>query len=104
MEEAIVDVALNLNLHPSEQNPQEDAQQGTRTDHRDQAQLLSIVPRVEQVSSAPIEDDRQQTSSLSDWNEEMPGLWPQNRAARVEMLRECVANGTYGIDSANLAR
>jgi anti-sigma28 factor (negative regulator of flagellin synthesis) len=104
MEEAIVDVALDLHLHSSEPNAQEDVRQGTRTNHQDQAQLLSLGPRVEQVSSIPNEDDKPQTSSLSGWNEEMPSPWPQDRAARVEALRACVANGTYAIDSADLAR
>ena len=54
MEEAIVDVALDLNLLPAEHNPHKEAQQDTRTDHRDQAQLLATVPHAEQASSASI--------------------------------------------------
>jgi len=120
MEEAIVDVALDLNLQPAESTSQEEAQQGMRTDHRDQAQLLATVPQVEQAPSVSSGDEKQQSSCLplQDqevsaplWQGDMPerkqaviSLWPQDRAARVETLRECIANGTYSIDSVELAR
>lgn len=104
MEEAIVDAALDLNLHLSERDTQEDAQQGTRIDHQDQAQLLAPAPQIEQVSSASDEDGKQQASDLPHKNTGLPDRWPEERAARVEALRACVANGTYVIDSAELAR
>jgi len=120
MEEAIVDVALDLNLQPAEPTPQEEVQQGMRTDHRDQAQLLATVPQVEQAPSASSEDEKQQSSCLATqdqevsaplWQGDMPerdqavvSLRPQDRAARVETLRECIANGTYSVDSVELAR
>jgi anti-sigma28 factor (negative regulator of flagellin synthesis) len=120
MEEAIVDVALDLNLQPAESTSQEEAQQGMRTDHRDQAQLLATVPQVEQAPSVPSGDEKQQSSCLSTqdqevsapfWqgdmserNEAVESLRPQDRAARVENLRECIANGTYSVDSVELAR
>ena len=102
MEEAIVDVALDLHL-PG-RDTQEGGQQGTHTDHRDQAQLLAPAPQSEPVSSASDEDGKQHASALPQRNEGLPDLWPEERAARVEALRERVANGTYVIDSAELAR
>lgn len=81
MEEAIVDVALDLNLRPPE-HVQADARQGMSTDNQDQAQLLARVPEDSQASSH----------------------WPRSRAARVEALRLSVANGTYRVDSADLAQ
>jgi hypothetical protein len=104
MEEAIVDVALDLNLHLSEGDTQEECQQCTRTDHRDQAQLLATVPQAEQIFPVPGEDGTQHASALPPGNDELSVLRPQERAARVEALRECVANGTYVVDSAELAR
>ena len=104
MEEAIVDVALDLNLHPSEQAPREDIQQDMRTDHRDQAQLLIRVPQVGQAPSVSGTNGKQQPGSLSPEKKEKPGSRPQDRAARVAALRECVAKGAYVIDSADLAR
>jgi len=101
MEEAIVDVALDLNLLPPE-SPQSEAQPETRTDHRDQAQLLATVPQVEQAPS-PGGSNEQLSGSPADDNEGQARLWPQNRATRVETLRRRVANGTYQIDSVALA-
>lgn len=102
MEEAIVDVALDLNLLPPE-SPQAEAQPEMRTDHRDQAQLLATVPQVEQAPS-PGGSTEQHSSSPADYNEGQAKRWPQNRATRVETLRRRVANGTYQIDSVALAR
>lgn len=82
MEEAIVDVALNLNLLPSEIAFQTEVHEDMLTDNRDQAQLLANAQR-----------DRQD-----------PRIWPHNRAARIEALRLSIASGTYQIDSAELAR
>ncbi len=104
MVEAIVDVALDLNLHLSEPNTQEEVQQCTRTDHRDQAQLLATAPQAEQIFTVSGEDSTQHASDVPPGNDEISALWPQERAARVEALRECVANGTYVVDSAELAR
>jgi anti-sigma28 factor (negative regulator of flagellin synthesis) len=81
MDEAIVDVALDLNLSASEPTLQAGVQEDMLTNNRDQAQLLAHV----------------QQSSLA------ANRWPQNRAARVEALRLSVANGSYQVDSAELA-
>lgn len=102
MEEAIVDVALDLNLLPPG-SPRQEVQQEMYTDHRDQAQLLATVPQAEQAST-PIGSTEQPSSSSQDQNEGQAEHWPQNRAARVENLRQCVADGTYQVDSAELAR
>jgi anti-sigma28 factor (negative regulator of flagellin synthesis) len=81
MEEAIVDVALDPNLLPSEASLPVEVQEDRCTDKQDQAQLLAHV----------------QNSSLASHR------WPQDRAARVEALRLSLANGTYQPDSAELA-
>lgn len=82
MEEAIVDVALDLTLPLSECCVQPGAQGDMLTDNRDQGQLPS----------------RAQKGS------EVPDHWPQNRTARVEALRLSIAAGTYHIDMSDLAR
>jgi len=102
MEEAIVDVALDLNLFSSEQAPHKGAQQDTRTDHGDQAQLLATVQQTEQGSS-PLWHAEQSCNCSPERPEELSSSWLQNRAARVEALHQRVANGTYQIDSAELA-
>jgi anti-sigma28 factor (negative regulator of flagellin synthesis) len=81
MEEAIVDIALDLNLLPPEANLQAGVQEDMLTDNRDQAPLLT----------------NGQNSSPASYD------WPQNRATRVETLRLNIAAGTYQIDSAELA-
>jgi anti-sigma28 factor (negative regulator of flagellin synthesis) len=81
MEEAIVDVALDLNLLPAEEHLQPEAQEDMLTDNRDQAQHLAHVQESSQASCR----------------------WPQDRAARVETLRLSIANGAYHVDSAELA-
>jgi anti-sigma28 factor (negative regulator of flagellin synthesis) len=102
MEEAIVDVALDLNLPPAENRSQQGAQQGMCSDHQDQAQLLASVPPVEQVST-PLWSQEQPASCPPERNQELAGSWSHQRAARVEALRQCVANGTYLVDSSELA-
>ncbi|HEX7736032.1 MAG TPA: flagellar biosynthesis anti-sigma factor FlgM [Ktedonobacteraceae bacterium] len=102
MEEAIVDVALDLNLLPAEHIPQQEAQQDRRTDHRDQAQLLASVPQVDQVSS-PLWSEEPSSDDFPERPQGLVSSWSRNRSARVEALRQCVANGTYQIDSAELA-
>ncbi len=95
MEEAIVDVALDLNLLPAGHHPSGDAQQDRRIDQRDQAQLLATVPHTGQASPAQVElplDQQQETSPT----------WVRNRAARIENLRQCVADGSYHVDIADL--
>lgn len=82
MEEAIVDVALDLNLLPSEASLQEGAHEDMFTDNRDQAQFLANTQKGSQDSRG----------------------WPQNRAAWVEALRLSIASGSYRIDSAELAQ
>lgn len=82
MEEAIVDVALDLNLLPSEAAPQTEAPEDMFTDNRDQAQPLANRQKGRQASRS----------------------WPHNRAARVESLRLSISNGVYQIDSAELAQ
>jgi len=81
MEEAIVDVALDRNLLPPEATLQAEVQEDSCTNKRDQAQLLTTVQNSGSVSHR----------------------WPQSRAARVEALRLSVADGTYQVDSAELA-
>jgi len=82
MEEALVDSALDLNLPPSEYAVQAGVQGDMHTDTRDQAQLLASVQKGLLASRR----------------------WPQNRAARVETLRQRVASGVYQVDSAELAQ
>ena len=82
MEEAIVDVALDLNLPPSEEHFQPGVQEDMLTDNRDQAQHLAQVQKGSQASCR----------------------WPQDRAAWVETLRLSIANGAYHVDSAELAQ
>jgi anti-sigma28 factor (negative regulator of flagellin synthesis) len=82
MEEAIVDVALNLDLLRSETAFQMGVYKDMLTDNRDQAQLLANAQRENQASHS----------------------WPHNRAARIEALRLSIASGAYQIDSAELAR
>lgn len=103
MEEAIVDVALDLNLPPARSAPPGEAAQEIRTDHRDQAQLLATVPQVESASPQTWQPEPD-SGELPDRFEESAGLRLQNRAARVEMLRQRVVSGTYQVDSAELAR
>jgi anti-sigma28 factor (negative regulator of flagellin synthesis) len=79
MEEAIVDVELDLNLLPSEPPVQSGDQESMFTDRQD----LFLT-------------DAQQSSQA-------PHSWLQDRAARVENLRLSVAAGTYRIDSARIA-
>lgn len=81
MEEAIVDVALDLNLPPSECFIQIGVQEDMLTDNRDQVQLPSHVQKGYEASRR----------------------WPQDRAARVETLRQSIASGTYHVDTAELA-
>lgn len=81
MEEAIVDVALDLNLRSSEEL-QVDARQDMSTENQDQAQPLARVPQGSPASSP----------------------WLRNRTARVEALRLSIANGTYRVDSTELAQ
>jgi anti-sigma28 factor (negative regulator of flagellin synthesis) len=81
MEEAIVDVALDLSLLPSECSVQMGDQEGMFTDNKDQAQFLAGAQQGCQTSNC----------------------WTQSRANRVESLRLSVAAGTYHIDSARLA-
>jgi len=81
MEEAIVDVALDLNSLSSECSIQMRDQEGMFTNNPDQAQFLPDTQQGYQTSNC----------------------WPQNRADRVENLRLSVAAGTYRIDSARLA-
>lgn len=82
MEEAIVDVALDLNLLQSEGALQAETQKDMRTENRDQTQLLANVPKGSQASRR----------------------WPENRAVRVETLRLSIASGTYHVDSTELAQ
>lgn len=82
MEEAIVDVALDLNLLPPETAFRAGVHEDMLTDNRDQAQLLANAQRDSQASR----------------------IWPHNRAARIETLRLSIASGTYRIDSAELAQ
>lgn|SRR5690242_10085382 len=82
MEEAIVDVALDLNRLPSGAEPQAGVSGEMCTDNRDQAQLLTNMQKGSQASRG----------------------WPQNRAAWVEALRLSVVSGSYRIDSAELAQ
>ncbi len=82
MEEAIVDVALDLNLLPAEEMLQPGIQEDMLTDNRDQAQHLAHVHKDSQASCRR----------------------PQDRAARVENLRLSIANGAYHVDSAELAQ
>jgi len=81
MEEAIVDVALDLNLLPAERSVQPGGHEDMFTDNQDQDQLLAGVQQGYPASRR----------------------WPQNRAAWVETLRLSVAAGTYQVDSAQLA-
>lgn len=82
MEEAIVDVALDLDLLRSETAFQMGVYEDMLTDNRDQAQPLAHEQRDNQASRS----------------------WPRNRAARIEALRLSIASGAYQIDSAELAR
>ena len=82
MEEAIVDVALDLNLLPSETAFQTGVREDRLTDNRDQAQFLANVQRDSQASRGR----------------------PHDRAARIEALRLSIASGTYQVDSAELAQ
>jgi len=102
MEEAIVDVALDLNRSPSENCSQKEIQRDTCSTQRDQAQFLATVPLVEQVSS-PLWSQEQLTSGSPERSQELDSSWSHERAARVEALRQCVANGTYLVDSSELA-
>jgi hypothetical protein len=81
MEEAIVDVALDLDLLRSETAFQMGVYEDMLTDNRDQAQLLANTQRESQASNR----------------------WPHNRAARIEALRLSIASGAYQIDSTELA-
>jgi anti-sigma28 factor (negative regulator of flagellin synthesis) len=81
MEEATVDVALNLNPSLSESSVQSGVQGNMPTDNRDMVQLPSRA---------------QKGSEASD-------LWPRNRVDRVEALRLSIASGTYQVDTAELA-
>lgn len=104
MEEAIVDVALDLNLLPPEHIHQQEAQQGIRTDHRDQAQLLATVLQAEQACTPSPGSAKQLIRCSPRPEREWASSRSQNRAARVETLRQCVANGSYHVDNAELAR
>ena len=102
MEEAIVEVALDLNQPPPEKSSQPEAQQDRRSDRRDQTPFLAPVSQVEHVSS-PVWSQAQLSSCPSERSLELDSSWSHERAARVEALRQCVASGTYVIDSAELA-
>lgn len=82
MEEAIVDVALDLNRLPSETAFQTGVREDMLTDNRDQAQFLANAQRDSQASRG----------------------WPHDRAARIEALRLSIASGTYQVDSVDLAQ
>jgi anti-sigma28 factor (negative regulator of flagellin synthesis) len=79
MEEAVGDVALDLNPPPSECVTQPGVQEDFLTDNRDQIQL---------PASAQSDNARQCSSG---------------RAERVEALRLCIASGTYQVDTTELA-
>jgi flagellar biosynthesis anti-sigma factor FlgM len=81
MEEAIVDVALDLNPPPSECLLQPGVQEDMFTDNRDQIQLSSSAQRGQEASRPR----------------------PEDRAARVEALRLSIASGMYQVDTAELA-
>lgn len=102
MEEAIVDVALDLNRSPSENLSQKGTQRDMRSDQRDQTQVLATVSQIEQMSS-PLWSEEQPTSSSPERSQELDSSWLHKRAARVEALRQCVADGTYLVDSSELA-
>jgi anti-sigma28 factor (negative regulator of flagellin synthesis) len=102
MEEAIVDVALDLNRSPSENLSQKGIQGDTRSNQRDQTQILATVPQIELVSS-PLWPEEQSTDRSPERSRELDSSWLHKRAARVEALRQCVANGTYLVDSSELA-
>lgn len=80
MEEAIIDSTLDLT--PPEYSVRSGVQEDMLTDNRDQAQFLASV----------------QKGCLASRR------WPQNRAARVEMLRQRVTSGVYHVDSTELAQ
>lgn len=82
MEEAIADSTLDLNLPPAERSMQAGVQRDTCTNMEDQAQLLRHVQK-----SCP-----------------EASQWPQDRAARVEILRKRVISGVYRVDSVELAQ
>ena len=81
MEEAIVDVALDLNPPPSEYLFQPGVQEDMLTDNRDQIQLPFNVQNSQEASRP----------------------WLENRTDRVEALRRSIASGTYQIDTPELA-
>ncbi|HET8845107.1 MAG TPA: flagellar biosynthesis anti-sigma factor FlgM [Ktedonobacteraceae bacterium] len=81
MEEAIVDVAVDLNMPPAGNIRQPEVQEITLTNNRDVVQFPS-------GAQTGVEEDD-------------PAL--RNRAARVEALRLNIAAGTYQIDNAELA-
>ncbi|HEY1352854.1 MAG TPA: flagellar biosynthesis anti-sigma factor FlgM [Ktedonobacteraceae bacterium] len=82
MEEAIVDVALDLDLLRSETAFQMGVFEDMLTDNRDQAQPLANAQRENQASHSG----------------------PHDRAARIEALRLSIVSGVYQVDSAELAR
>jgi hypothetical protein len=82
MEEAIVDVALDLDLLRSETAFQMGVFEDMLTDNRDQAQPLANAQRENQASHSGLHD----------------------RAARIEALRLSIVSGVYQVDSAELAR
>lgn len=79
MEEAIIDVALDLNPPPSECSIQSGVQEAMLTDNRDS---------VQSPAGAHHGQDHQ---------------WSQERLDRVEALRLSIASGTYQVDTTELA-
>jgi anti-sigma28 factor (negative regulator of flagellin synthesis) len=82
MEEAIADSTLDLNLPPAKGSVQAGVQRDTCTNRENQAQFLIDMQKSCQAASQ----------------------WPQNRAARVEILRKRVISGVYHVDSTELAQ
>jgi hypothetical protein len=82
MDEAIIDVALDLNPPPSECSVQPGVREDMLTDNRDKVPAPSGVPH-----------DPPTTNQRSE----------EQRSERVKALRLSIASGTYQVDTADLA-
>ena len=102
MEEAMGDIALDFDLLPPGTAPQQGAQPERRSDQWDQAQLLATVSQSGQAFPA-LSHAEQPAGGSAEQGEEQADRHAQNRATRVEHLRQRIASGSYRVDSAELA-
>ncbi|MGH2478543.1 MAG: flagellar biosynthesis anti-sigma factor FlgM [Ktedonobacteraceae bacterium] len=77
-----MDSTFDLNLPPADCSPQLGVQGEMFTERGNQAEILTSMQKSCQATDN----------------------WPQNRAERVEILRQRVISGTYRVDSTELAQ